>query len=315
MADTYIEPLGLDPITDIGVNDQIIVTHQDGKTERLPGLAFFEAAATCSTAAANEQKNVTITDYEGSKLPSGARINITFSNGNTYGDVSGSTKTWPKLSIRNKSNAVIATLDVCDSRGHEAGKGCWNAGDMMIFKCVGNKALIQNSDVRQVSSDYIIYADGSNVYNKQSVDSSLLKFASIKLGEFGHASNNYDWFYKISGLLSSDSSNMTPFVKLYVSTTWSSVMSIFIHGYNNSYFKSVMAKMENSNFRNNSTFEIRYDSENIYVKLKKDTSKQAFPHRELFVMDMFNGTVASRVSIEQLRDCSEFETATPVTIE
>ena len=115
----------------------------------------------CTTAGNEQIKIVQLSNYEGYTLPDNCELNISFTYGNTYGDTTASTPTYPKLRIKNANGNDIKTVDICDSRGHYAGTGCWNDGDLMSFKVIGNKALIQNSDIRQSTSDYHILSDNS----------------------------------------------------------------------------------------------------------------------------------------------------------
>lgn len=115
---------------------------------------LIEAAVTCGSAADDENKAVTLTL---GAVPS--HLTVTFTNGNTYGDTTAAEPTNPKLVVTT-SDGVEHTYNICDSRGHVAGKGFCNAGDDIDFIIIGNKARIQNSDIRQAEANYTIKADG-----------------------------------------------------------------------------------------------------------------------------------------------------------
>lgn len=88
--------------------------------------------------------------------------------------------TFPTISV---TGTDIQNKPICDSRGHTAGTGCFNDGDKMLFRYDGECCMIQNSDVRQKSSDYTTYADGR-------IDYPLKE--SIKLyGNITITNNNY----------------------------------------------------------------------------------------------------------------------------
>lgn len=114
---------------------------------------------TCDSGASATTKEIVLSNWQGDSLPDNCEINVTFTNANTYGDTTASTPTNPKLLVKNANGDTIHTLDICDSRGHVAGTGCWNAGDLIVFKKVSSKAIITNSDVRQSTNDYKIYSD------------------------------------------------------------------------------------------------------------------------------------------------------------
>mgnify|MGYP003307695972 CR=1 FL=1 len=114
---------------------------------------------TCASAAAAETKAVAITNYE---LKAGNLLGITFTNGNTYGETTASTPTYPKLLVTD--NTGDHTYPICDSRGHYAGKGFCNAGDYIELRFTGDKFCIVNSDIRESvqdsSSGYTIKSNG-----------------------------------------------------------------------------------------------------------------------------------------------------------
>lgn len=112
------------------------------------------SVATCNTVADDETKTVTI---DGFTLSIGCTLGIIFTNGNSYGETTLDTPTYPKLSINNGTSYPI-----CDSRGHYAGKGFCNAGDYIELRYIGDKFIILNSDVResvQGESGYTIYSN------------------------------------------------------------------------------------------------------------------------------------------------------------
>lgn len=127
-------------------------------------LQIPETNLTCDTAAEEEFKIVKIeTILQQGKIPNNIELNIDFTNANSFGETTAATPTYPKLKITNAADEELGIYTICDSRGHYAGKGCWNSGDTMTFKIKGTKACITNSDVRETTSDYTIYSDGTNV--------------------------------------------------------------------------------------------------------------------------------------------------------
>lgn len=136
------------------------------------GISIIEG--TCSSAASTKDKIVTLSDYPLSLTPK--EFTVTFTNGNTYGDVIATPVTYPTLKIYNSNNVLLDTLPVADSCGHYAGKNCWMSGDSITFRIVNNRASIQNSSIRQYDPDnngYIIFADGHYGYN---ISQAELKF-------------------------------------------------------------------------------------------------------------------------------------------
>lgn len=124
-------------------------------------LQIPETNLTCDTAAEEEFKIVKIeTILQQGKIPNNIELNIDFTNANLFGETTAATPTYPKLKITNAADEELGIYTICDSRGHYAGKGCWNSGDTMTFKIKGTKACITNSDVRETTSDYTIYSDG-----------------------------------------------------------------------------------------------------------------------------------------------------------
>nr|DAU19775.1 MAG TPA: hypothetical protein [Caudoviricetes sp.] len=124
-------------------------------------LQIPETNLTCDTAAEEEFKIVKIeTILQQGKIPNNIELNIDFTNANSFGETTAATPTYPKLKITNAADEELGIYTICDSRGHYAGKGCWNSGDTMSFKIKGTKACITNSDVRETTSDYTIYSDG-----------------------------------------------------------------------------------------------------------------------------------------------------------
>ena len=121
-------------------------------------LQSVEATVDCDSLGSAENKVITL-----DIIP--AELHINFTHGNTYGDTTIAQPTHPSIVIQNTSNEVIATLDICDSRGHYAGTGCWNDNDTIDFQVSlsgedTGKARIKNSDVRQADENYIIKSDG-----------------------------------------------------------------------------------------------------------------------------------------------------------
>lgn len=141
-------------------------------------LQIPETNLTCDTAAEEEFKIVKIeTILQQGKIPNNIELNIDFTNANSFGETTAATPTYPKLKITNAANEDLGIYTICDSRGHYAGKGCWNSGDTMTFKIKGTKACITNSDVRETTSDYTIYSDGKKIelYPKKAFSFSLIK--------------------------------------------------------------------------------------------------------------------------------------------
>lgn len=116
------------------------------------------AEEACDTAGATADKAVTLTTETVPPV-----LAVTFAHGNTYGDTTASTPTNPTLTITT-SDSTTHTYDICDSRGHIAGTGCWNDGDRMVFAFAGSKAIITNSDIRQAVMNYTIKSDGNSNY-------------------------------------------------------------------------------------------------------------------------------------------------------
>lgn len=126
----------------------------------------------CDSAANEQHKIVTLPDYDGAVMP--REFDVTFTNGNSYGDVTAETPTFPTLSVFNKAGVELCKdIPVGDSRGHNAGAGCWNTGDTMTFRTMSSKICIINSDVRQVLDGYTIKSDGSYIYSKAQTDSTI----------------------------------------------------------------------------------------------------------------------------------------------
>lgn len=150
-------------------------------------LQIPETNLTCDTAAEEEFKIVKIeTILQQGKIPNNIELNIDFTNANSFGETTAATPTYPKLKITNAADEELGIYTICDSRGHYAGKGCWNAGDTMTFKIKGTKACITNSDVREKNLDITIYSDNSTTYTKSGVE-------------------NYSKGQKITGSLSNNS--------------------------------------------------------------------------------------------------------------
>ena len=127
-------------------------------------LQIPETNLTCDTAAEEEFKIVKIeTILQQGKIPNNIELNIDFTNANSFGETTAATPTYPKLKITNAADEELGIYTICDSRGHYAGKGCWNSGDTMTFKIKGTKACITNSDVRETTSDYTIYSDRKKI--------------------------------------------------------------------------------------------------------------------------------------------------------
>lgn len=175
-----INPQNLDVTPSLAADDRVMTTNKDGITKTIMGstlLEFFAEGTTADAPGGARNKVITLTDFEGSVLPAQFKINITFTEGNTFGDTTASTPTYPRIILKNKSGAALGTFDVCDSRGHAAGTGCWNNNDFISFKRYGSKLIITNSDVRQAvtssTNGYTIYSDGRKVYPQDVVDNLL----------------------------------------------------------------------------------------------------------------------------------------------
>ena len=100
---------------------------------------------TCDSAASDEIKTITI---EGLVLQPKMEFGITFTAGNSFGETTAATPTYPKLKINNETEYPI-----CDSRGHFAGKGFCNPGDYIILRFTGSRFCIVNSDIRESVQD------------------------------------------------------------------------------------------------------------------------------------------------------------------
>ncbi|MBQ0167220.1 MAG: hypothetical protein KBT02_08955 [Treponema sp.] len=138
-------------------------------------IVSAKVVGTCETEGNEEEKDIYLTDYVDTVLP--AEMTVHFTNKNTYGDTVATVPTHPICNIYNSNNVLLATLDVCDSRGHYAGEGCWNDGDDIDFKVSESKIRISNSDIRQSNSNMTIKADGSFV---KSVTLSLARGGTLK---------------------------------------------------------------------------------------------------------------------------------------
>ena len=99
--------------------------------------------------------------------------------------------------ITNAADEELGIYTICDSRGHYAGKGCWNSGDTMTFKIKGTKACITNSDVRETTSDYTIYSDGKKIelYPKKAF------FIPIIKGNLDSSGLFVEYYFHISNVL------------------------------------------------------------------------------------------------------------------
>lgn len=176
-----INPQNLDVTPSLAADDRVMTTNKDGITKTIMGatlLEFFAEGTTADAPGGAQNKVITLTDFEGSVLPAQFKINITFTEGNTFGDTTASTPTYPRIILKNKSGAALGTFDVCDSRGHAAGTGCWNNNDFISFKRYGSKLIITNSDVRQAvtssTNGYTIYSDGTIGYSKEQTENYAL---------------------------------------------------------------------------------------------------------------------------------------------
>ena len=146
----------------------------DSPKNFLTNIIFPDGITTdCTSSASSENKEIVLASWTDLGLPNRCNIDVTFTNGNSYGETTIATPTHPKLIVKNATGDTIGTFDICDSRGHFAGKGCWNDGDLICFKRSGNKMLMTNHDVREATSDYKIYSDGLSEYTKDKIDSKL----------------------------------------------------------------------------------------------------------------------------------------------
>ena len=154
--------VGLGNVTNVATESTIT----SGSSKNITSGAVYSAlanrgrfyTASCSTASSAQKKAISISNYT---LVAGDIIGVTFTNANTYGDCTASTKTYPLLYINRGSSYY--TMTICDSRGNSCGTGCWNAGNYIEFRVISStKVCIINSDVRQSVSgtiNYIIYSN------------------------------------------------------------------------------------------------------------------------------------------------------------
>lgn len=111
----------------------------------------------------------------------GLKIRVIFTHGITYGSVSGGT--YPTLNI-NGSGAIPML-----AQGKTMATGSASAGQTLEFTVIpyGNGiAFDADSNVRESTSDYTIYTDGTTKYNKSAVDN---KFRYIRLANQGNSSS------------------------------------------------------------------------------------------------------------------------------
>ncbi len=98
----------------------------------------------------------------------GMKVRVMFNYGITYGSVSGGT--YPTLNINN--SGAIPML----AQGKLMAKGAISAGQTVEFTIIpyGNSlAFDADSNVREATSDYTIYTDGTTKYQSSKVDSLL----------------------------------------------------------------------------------------------------------------------------------------------
>ena len=154
--------VGLGNVTNVATESTIT----SGSPNNITSGAVYSAIAnrgrfyttSCSTESSIQRKAISISNYT---LVAGDIIGVTFTNANTYGDSTASSKTYPQLYINCGYGYYIMTI--CDSRGNSCGTGCWNAGDYIEFRVISStKVCIINSDIRQNvsgTSGYTIYSN------------------------------------------------------------------------------------------------------------------------------------------------------------
>lgn len=172
-----ITPEQLDILSDaIDPDDIIMITKSsDGETKVIPAGAIVPITGTCESAASDSTKIIVLTEFSGTELPKHFYVNVTFANGNTYGDTTTTPATYPTLQFQNKDGVNVDTpYSLCDSRGHYAGTGCYNSGDKMKLECEDHNASIQNSDIRQQvnssTNGYTIMSDGTIIHLNNQID-------------------------------------------------------------------------------------------------------------------------------------------------
>ena len=114
----------------------------------------------------------------------GMKVRVIFTTGITYGSVSGGT--YPTLNI-NGSGAIPLL-----AQGKTMASGACSAGQSLEFTLIpyGNGvAWDADSNVRESTSDYTIYTDGSIIYNKNILDSSYSRKVVTK--DFNTLFQNY----------------------------------------------------------------------------------------------------------------------------
>lgn len=125
-------------------------------------LKLLPKFAECTTAAATEQKAITVT---GDVLKAGNVYVIDMTNSNTYGD---GLSTYPKLVINGGT-----AYPLCDQDGHYLASGAWAAGDTVKVLFTGDKFLmatravtdaVTNGDKSPVTSS-AVYQLVSNQFN------------------------------------------------------------------------------------------------------------------------------------------------------
>ena len=127
---------------------------------------------TCDSLAADQIKIVKLQNYDSNVMPK--EFDVVFTNKNTYGDVINELS-YPTMTVYNQNDEIIGeNIPIGDSRGHYVGALCWNNGDSMSFRAMAGKACIMNSNVRQVTDSYTLYADGTTAYNKPQIDNNYV---------------------------------------------------------------------------------------------------------------------------------------------
>ena len=114
---------------------------------------------TCSTGASTQDKAITLSNHT---LKAGDIIAVTFTYANAYGDCTLSTPTYPRLKVNGGT-----AYQICDNMGHSAGKGCWEAGNTVVFMFTGDKFIILNSIIRQQNKNK---TEGYKIYSNNYVE-------------------------------------------------------------------------------------------------------------------------------------------------
>ena len=159
----------------------------------------------------------------------GLKIRVIFTYGITYGSVSGGT--YPTLNI-NGSGAIPML-----AQGKTMATGSASAGQTLEFTVIpyGNGiAFDADSNVRESTSDYTIYTDGSTKYNGN------------KVPYVNKASNEVTSFVELTGQGNINSAGVADFFRTYISNY--SNGSIFLKDLGGPSYQGIIFKFSNSYF-------------------------------------------------------------------